>query len=83
MDTDAAYRAWLDGVRARLTAVREGLALSFRAAEERTGVPFASIQRAEAGRVNPTLELVYRLAVGYGVPVGELLCEAAAKGRGK
>jgi transcriptional regulator with XRE-family HTH domain len=57
-----------------MRAAREGLGLSFRQAEERTGVPFASIQRVEAGRVDPSLELLYRLAVGYGVPVCELLC---------
>ena len=69
------YAGWLAGVRGRMRATREGLGLTFRGAEERTGVPFASIQRTEAGRVAPSLELLYSLAVGYGVPVGDLLCE--------
>lgn len=66
-----------------MKTVRESLGLSYRAAEGRTGVPFASISRVEAGRVVPTLELVYRLAVGYGVPVSTLLCPDSERPKGK
>lgn len=72
------YDVWLDGVRSRMRAARESLGLSFRAAGERTGLPFASIQRTESGRVHPSLELLYSLAVGYGVPIGQILCEGEA-----
>jgi transcriptional regulator with XRE-family HTH domain len=67
------YEVWLAGVRTRMVEVREELGLSFRAAEAATGVPFASIQRAEAGRVAPSLELLWRLAAGYGVPLARFI----------
>jgi transcriptional regulator with XRE-family HTH domain len=73
------YAAWLAGVLARLKATREDLGLTFRAAGERTGIPYASIQRVEAGRVRPTLELLYSLAAAYGVHISDLLCDASGK----
>lgn len=80
----ADYAAWLDRVRGRMRAVRESLGLTYRAAEARTGVPFASIARIESGRIKePTVDILWRLAKGYGVPVGELLCDAAAPKKSK
>ncbi|HYH65538.1 MAG TPA: helix-turn-helix transcriptional regulator [Urbifossiella sp.] len=79
-----AYKTWLDGVRERVKAARDELKLSLRAAADLTGVPFKSIHRVEASDFVPTLEVLYRLAVGYGVTVGALLCEEeTAKPRGK
>jgi len=70
------FTRWLDGVRDRMKAQRERCNLSYREAEQRTGVPFASIRRVEIGDMMPTVQLVYRLAAGYGVDVSDLLCEA-------
>jgi transcriptional regulator with XRE-family HTH domain len=74
------YEKWLAGLRGRLKAVRESRGLSYRTAAERTGIPYASIHRVEAGRVDPTLPLLFALATGYGVALGQILGgdEAAA-----
>jgi transcriptional regulator with XRE-family HTH domain len=74
MDTTD-YQDWIAGVRVRAKAAREALGLSLRAAEEKTGVPFMSIRRVETSDFVPTLDVLWRLAVGYGVSVNELLLE--------
>lgn len=75
MDT-ADYRDWIAGVRARTKAAREALGLSLRAAEEKTGVPFMTIRRVETSDFVPTLDVLWRLAAGYGLSVSDLLCES-------
>ncbi len=72
--TPDGYAEWVAGVRARLRAVREEKGLTYRAAHAATGVHFGNISRTEAGRVEPTLSLLFALAKGYGVPVAYLLC---------
>jgi DNA-binding XRE family transcriptional regulator len=72
--SEAEYVAWLDGVRERLRATRKALGLTYRAAGDRTGVPFQTITRVETGKVRPTSEVLFTLAKGYGVSLEELLC---------
>ncbi len=69
------YLDWIAEVRARAKAARESLGLSLRAAEEKTGVPFMSIRRVEASDFVPTLEVLWRLAAGYGLSVTDLLSD--------
>jgi transcriptional regulator with XRE-family HTH domain len=72
---DTSHEAWITAIRTRLRDARLALGLSFNAAAEATGVPFASIQRMEAGRVDPTLLIARRLAHGYGVPLADVLAD--------
>lgn len=69
------YLDWIAGIRERAKTARESLGLSLRAAEEKTGVPFMSIRRVETSDFVPTLEVLWRLAAGYGVSVNDLLSE--------
>lgn len=70
---DDEFVTWLGEVRARLREKRVALGLSFRVASERTGVPFTTIGRVETGKVAPTLEVLFRLARGYGMTPQEAL----------
>lgn len=72
MDSDLAK--WLRDVRSRLRAARLALELTHRAAGERTGVPFQTITRIETGKTVPTIEVIYRLAVGYEADLCFILC---------
>lgn len=61
-------------IRRRCREIRASLGLSYRAAEGRTGVPFNTISRIENGKVEPSSEVLFRLAKGYGVTLKSLLC---------
>ena len=50
--------------------------MSLRAAEVKTGVPFTTIDRVEKGKTVPSLDVLYRLAEGYGVPIAEIVSVA-------
>lgn len=74
MESDPEFVAWLAGVRDRLRAARARCGLSFRAAGDRTGVPFQTITRIEAGRNVPTVDVLFKLARGYGMSLVDVLC---------
>jgi len=64
----------LAGLQRRVLAARKNLDLSFRKAEQKTGVPFNTISRIEKGEIEPSLSMLQRLAKGYGVTLKSLLC---------
>ena len=69
-----AFDAWLVRVRARLRSARESAGLSYREAGEKTGVHFANVRRAENPGPVPSLDVIYRLAAGYGVSLESIVC---------
>ncbi len=72
---EKAFDDWLTAVRGRLRSARLKAELSHRAAGQQTGVPFTTITRVETGKTKPTAEVLFRLAVGYGLKLGELLAD--------
>ncbi|WP_161968119.1 helix-turn-helix domain-containing protein [Fimbriiglobus ruber] len=61
--------AWAEGVRERIRRIRADAGLSAREAGERCGVPFANLNKIETGKTAiPTIEFLFDIAKGYGVP---------------
>jgi len=68
------YLTWLAGVVGRLKAARVRLGLTVRTAGELVKAHYGTISRVESGDRPPTMELLFALAKGYGVPLCDLLC---------
>lgn len=66
-------REVVEGLAARLKAVREAAGLSQTEAGERSGVHHISIARFETDKRVPTLAILYKLAEAYGANVCDLL----------
>jgi transcriptional regulator with XRE-family HTH domain len=63
----------IPGLAAKLQAAREAAGLTQHVAADRSGVHHVSIARFEKGQRVPTIATLYKLALAYGVVVGELL----------
>ena len=74
-ETSPEYVTWLEGVRERVKNARDALKLSFRDAEEKTGVAFATIQKLESGKHDPSISTLIDLANGYGVNSADIIGE--------
>ena len=68
-----AKRDELPGLPAKLKAARESLGMSFTDAGEASKVHRVNIAAYEAGRQTPTLPVLFKLAVAYGVSPCDLL----------
>ena len=62
----------------RLRALRQTRGMSLDQLAEASGVSRAALSQIETSRTNPTLGLLWKVAVGFGVPFSELLGEERA-----
>jgi len=68
------HEEFQSSLRARCRAARLAVGASFREAERLTGVPFNTISRIENANMEPSSAVLWKMAVGYGVPLESLLC---------
>ncbi|MCA9501199.1 MAG: helix-turn-helix transcriptional regulator [Nitrospira sp.] len=66
-----------------LRAIRTQQGLSLRTLAEKSGVHFVSLAKMEAGRLDPRLSSVQRVAMALGVSVSELIGEQPITKGGK
>jgi transcriptional regulator with XRE-family HTH domain len=66
---------------ANLRRKRKDAGLTQEALWDSSGVNMTEISRIENGQKDPQLTTIVRLAVGLGVPAGELLAGLGGKGR--
>ena len=66
-----------------LRRLREGHGWSLRKLAEKADVHYVSLVRLEAGRFDPRLSTLYKLAKALNVTVGELIGETKPKKGGK
>ena len=60
-------------IAARLRSCRARLDLTQQQAGNRAGVSWMTISRAERGERIPTVDILYKLAIAYGVQITDLL----------
>ena len=66
----------------RLREIREGKGVSLRALEKASGVAVSSLARFEAGKGDPQLSTLRKLAKALNVTVAELIGERSFKKKG-
>lgn len=64
----------------RLVALRKQKGLTQQALSDATGVHVSQLRRYEAGKAEPTLEILRKLARGLGVPGDALLFDQSERG---
>ncbi|GAA1823157.1 helix-turn-helix domain-containing protein [Agromyces salentinus] len=72
-DLDAGFDRLLDGVGARLRALRARRGLTLSELSEQTGVSVSTLSRLESGGRRPTLDLLVRLAAVYRASLDDLV----------
>lgn len=80
MAEPAGFAEVRSAVARRLAELRRARKLTQEQAADATGVAWRHLQRLEAGTENPTIETVYRLAVGYGATLADVFLPGANDG---